>query len=171
MTIPQRVLAAFAALLLSLGTAQAEDYEFLEFGSGNLYAGGGLSYNKLSTWQSRSYDEALGGHGFFGWDFFQFRELTVAGEAGLVYTGDFDYPAGSESFSGAYLNAVAKYPLTDRLWVQARLGGNTLGNGVGSETVGGGLGFRVAPNVSVRAELVSYGSDITAFRGGAFVSF
>ncbi len=175
MSIAKRSLATIVALFISISAAQADDYEFYDFESGRLYAGGGLSYNLLSTWRSVSYDDAIGVQGFFGWDFFRFRDFTISGEAGAFYSGAFKYSDSNvrlrRSFSGPYVNAVGRYPLSDMVWVQARLGGSAI-SGIGSEVIGGGFGFRITPSISIRTEAVSYGfGDINSVRAEALVTF
>src|SRR5690625_8031381 len=115
-----------------------------------MYYGGGLSSNSLS---GRGWDDAVGAQAFGGWDFFRFRDLTVAGEAGEFTSGSFshDHPAvRSDSIEGLDVNALAKYLLTDSLCVQCRAGTNFSDIGVGMIVVG--IGFRVKPAVMVRLE-------------------
>src|SRR5690625_2586360 len=118
------------------------------------------------------WDDAVGAQAFGGWDFFRFRDLTVAGEAGVFTSGSFshDHPAvRSDSIEGLYVNALAKYPLTDSLWVQGRAGTNFSDTGGGM--IGGGIGLRVTPAVSVRFEAARYGDVTSLFRVDAVVTF
>ncbi len=174
MSVTKHLSLIFIAVFLSIGMVPAEEHEFLEFASGNLYAGGGLSYNTLRTWYGRNYDNAVGVQGFFGWDFLSFQDFTIAGEAGVFYSGVFKhrgrYFKHSRSFYGPYITAVGKYPFGEMFWAQARLGASAI-SGISSGMAGGGIGFRIIPAVSVRLEAVSYGFDLNSFQAVALVEF
>ena len=169
MSYVKRMLVVVAAAIGWAGLAHANEPEFLDFDVSNMYYGGGLSYNSLS---GRGWDDAVGAQAFGGWDFFRFGDLTVAGEAGVFTSGSFshDHPAvRSDSIEGLYANALAKYPLTDSLWVQGRAGTNFSDTGGGM--IGGGIGLRVTPAVSVRFEAARYGDVTSLFRVDAVVTF
>lgn len=158
-----------SALLFAASSTMANnrDYQFYDFTPGQLYAGGGLSYNSL-TWSG--YDNALGIQGFAGWDFFRYKEMTVAGEVGYFSAGKFDSNNfGDRSFSGPYVNAVAKFPLNETVWVQGRVGHSSI-SGVGSSVIGGGFGFKLWDSMSLRAEAVSY-SQINSLRAELVFDF
>ncbi|MDQ2077648.1 hypothetical protein [Marinimicrobium sp. ABcell2] len=166
MSIAKRVLVGLVASSCWVGLAHANEPEFLDFDKENIYIGGGLSYNSLSG----GFDDAVGLQGFAGWDFMRIGGLTVAGEAGVFTTGSFSYDfGGSESLEGLYINGVAKYDLTDALWVQARAGTNFSDTGAGM--VGGGVGFRVTESISVRAEAARYGSVTSLMRVDVVMTF
>ncbi|MFU8838529.1 MAG: hypothetical protein ACNA75_09545 [Thiohalomonadaceae bacterium] len=163
------LLVLGSALLFFASSAMADnrDYQFYDFAPGKLFAGGGLSHNTIS-WSS--YDNALGVQGFFGWDFFRFQKMTVAGEVGYFSTGKFDSNVfNSRSFGGPYVNAVAKYPLNDTVWVQGRVGHSAI-SGVGSSVIGGGFGFKLWDSMSLRTEAVSY-SQINSLRAELVFDF
>lgn len=169
MSFIKRSLAILTASVSWIALAHASEPEFLDFDISNMYFGGGLSYNSLS---GRGWDDDVGGQVFGAWNFFRFGDLTVAGEAGVFASGSFsnDRPGvRSESIDGLYVNAVAKYPLTDAVWVQGRAGTNF--SDTGSGMIGGGIGLRVTPTVSVRFEAARYGDVTSLIRVDAVIKF
>lgn len=173
MTHIKQTLAFLLVSICTVAFAHADEVEFTEFGAGNMYAGGGLSYNSLSRNRfGSSFDDAVGLQGFAGWNFLRFRALTVAGEVGVFTSGSFSHDhesVNSISYEGIYANAVAKYPLTDTIWVQGRVGPNV--SDTGAEMIGGGFGFRLSPAFSVRAEAARYGNVTSLIRVDAVFEF
>jgi hypothetical protein len=160
-------VTALSSFLLSSAVYAAGDYEFYDFQSDKIYAGGGISFNDIS-WGG--YDTSMGLQGFAGWDFFRFRDLTVAGEVGYFYAGTFKHSQFSdETLSGPYVNAVAKYPLNDTVWVQGRVGQSFISD-LGSNVVGGGFGFNIMPKFAIRTEVARYG-QMNSLRAEAVIKF
>lgn len=166
MSLTKRLTTVIIALMFT-GISQAQELEFYDFEASKIYAGGGFSYNNL-RWNG--YDNAPGIQGFAGWDFFRFRDLTVSAEVGASYAGDFEHDLGwKESFSGPYVNVLAKYPLSNKVWVQGRVGPNLI-SGLSSEMFGAGFGFHLTEAVALRTEIVRYG-NVDSLRLEAVVSF
>jgi hypothetical protein len=168
MTKAKRVLVGLLFSVFWIEMAQANEFEFLGF---DVYAGGGLSYNSLSgRFQGVEYDAAVGLQGFAGWNIFRVQQLTVAGEVGVFTTGSFSHDFGSSgSYEGVYVNGLAKYDLSDTVWLQGRAGHNLSDTGAGM--IGGGIGYRVTPTIAVRLEAARYGSVTSLFRVDALMTF
>src|SRR5690625_682469 len=169
MSYVKRMLVVVAAGIGWAGLAHANEPEFLDFDVSNMYYGGELSYTPLS---GRGWDDAVGAQAFGGWDFLRFRDLTVAGEAGVLTSVSCSlvhHAVRCYSIVCLYVHALAIFAFTDSLWVQGRAGTNFSDTGGGM--IGGGIGLRVTPAVSVRFEAARYGDVTSLFRVDAVVTF
>ena len=150
------------ALTTVLGLLAFSSANAAEFNQENLYVGGGLSSNGLDV-SGGSPDRAIGYQLFAGYDFdVEFvDDLKTIAEVGFMSSGDFKYDVtifnttttvNAGSVSGLWATYVADYAVNDKVNILGRLGLD-FGDDDGL-MFGGGAGYMVNDQVSVRAEYV-----------------
>lgn len=142
------------ALFAAAGLAQAQGFD-----PSNIYFGGGLSRNDLDGWG----DTATGFQFFGGYplDMVNLGTLKSAVEVGYMDSGEwkdtvcvsfFGCTTAKTSAQGLWANYVISYDFTPVVSGVAR-GGMDFGDDDGL-MIGFGAGFKVAPQIDIRAEYV-----------------
>lgn len=145
----KKVITGMLLVLLASSTAVAR-----QFNADRIYFGGGLSSNELNGFSG----DATGFQIFAGYPLdMKLGSGELAVEAGYMDSGEFEYNIPffgtvSTEAKGLWGTAVGKWPVGRNLNIIGRLGLD-IGDDDGL-MFGGGVGFKVAKNLDLRAEYV-----------------